>query len=175
MPVVPGIPEGQQPYTLASVMPPVPKRSASPISIVFLVIGIVTFLCGAVLGIVGLGGSSSTPQTVSSPSPVYIYVTAPAVAATTTPPTASAPTKPPPAPAPTITDGVWTVGLDFPAGKYRTTEAVGGDCYWAITKSGTNGEDIIANDIPGGGRPIVTLKNGQDFNSARCGTWAKIG
>jgi len=38
---------------------------------------------------------------------------------------------------------------------------------------GTNGSKIIENDIPGGGRPVVTLSPGQDFNSTRCGKWEK--
>ena len=76
---------------------------------------------------------------------------------------------------PTIDDGTWTVGIDFAAGKYRTTATVGSSCYWGIYKSGTNGDEIIANDIPGGGRPTVTLKAGQDFKTQRCGTWEKIG
>ena len=46
-------------------------------------------------------------------------------------------------------------------------------CYGMISKSGTNGADIIKNDLPAGGFPQVTLTKGQDFNSARCGTWAK--
>ncbi len=74
--------------------------------------------------------------------------------------------------APTITDGTWTVGEDFPAGTYKTTGS-GSTCYWAIYKSGTNGSDIIDNHI-GGGNLRVTLKAGQDFETARCGTWAKV-
>lgn len=76
--------------------------------------------------------------------------------------------------APEVDDGVWTVGVDLPAGKYRTTEAVSSDCYWSITKTGTNGSDIVQNGIPGGGRPSVTLKKGQDFETQRCGTWRKV-
>jgi hypothetical protein len=74
--------------------------------------------------------------------------------------------------APTISDGTWTVGEDFPAGTYKTIGA-GSSCYWAIYKSGTNGSDIIDNHI-GGGNLRVTLKAGQDFETARCGTWAKV-
>ena len=73
----------------------------------------------------------------------------------------------------TVGDGTWTVGVDIAAGTYRTTDTVGSTCYWGIYTSGTNGDDIIANDIPGGGRPTVTLSKGQDFNSTRCGTWTK--
>lgn len=72
-----------------------------------------------------------------------------------------------------VEDGIWTVGSDIKAGTYRAKEAVGSDCYWAVVKTGTNGSDIIDNGIPGGGRPSVTVKKGQDFESSRCGTWVK--
>lgn len=75
-------------------------------------------------------------------------------------------------PANSIDDGTWTVGEDIPAGTYKTTGS-GETCYWSITKSGSNGDDIINNHI-GGGNLRVTLKKGQDFETARCGTWTKI-
>jgi hypothetical protein len=73
----------------------------------------------------------------------------------------------------TIGDGTWTVGTDIEPGTYRAAAAVGSTCYWGIYRSGSNGGDIIENDIPGGGRPVVTLSAGQDFNSTRCGKWEK--
>lgn len=72
----------------------------------------------------------------------------------------------------TITDGVWTVGDDVEPGSYRASD-VSSDCYWQITKGGSNGSDIIENDIPGGGNPSVTLSDGQEFTSQRCGEWHK--
>jgi len=81
------------------------------------------------------------------------------------------PTKPA---VPAIDDGTWTVGVDFPAGIYSTTGTAGSDCYWEISKSGSNGADIIDNHL-GGGHLRVTLKAGQDFDTERCGTWTKIG
>ena len=73
----------------------------------------------------------------------------------------------------TVVDGTWTVGSDIEPGTYRAAAAVGSTCYWGIYQSGTNGSKIIENDIPGGGRPVVTLSPGQDFNSTRCGKWEK--
>ncbi|MDI3195757.1 hypothetical protein QK290_15595 [Pseudarthrobacter sp. AL07] len=73
----------------------------------------------------------------------------------------------------TIGDGTWTVGSDIEPGTYRAAAAVGSTCYWGIYRSGSNGGDIIDNDLPGGGRPVVTLSPGQDFNSTRCGKWEK--
>jgi hypothetical protein len=73
----------------------------------------------------------------------------------------------------TVGDGTWTVGTDIEAGTDRAAAAVGSTCYWGIYRSGSNGSDIIENDIPGGGRPVVTLSTGQDFNSTRCGKWER--
>lgn len=73
----------------------------------------------------------------------------------------------------TIGEGTWTVGTDIAPGTYRATEPVGSTCYWGIYATGSNGDDIIANDLPGGGRPSVTLATGQDFNTTRCGSWEK--
>lgn len=57
-----------------------------------------------------------------------------------------------------ITDGTWSVGSDVQPGTYRTTDTVTSDCYWEITTGGGNGSDIIQNDIPGGGYPVVAIK-----------------
>ncbi len=72
-----------------------------------------------------------------------------------------------------VGDGIWTVGRDIEPGTYRTIDAVTDTCYWGIYRSGSNGADIIENDIVTGGFPSVTLSEGQDFNSSRCGTWAR--
>jgi len=69
-----------------------------------------------------------------------------------------------------IDNGTWTVGVDIEPGSYRTAEAVTSSCYWAIYRSGSNGGDIIENDIVEGGFPSVTLKVGQDFRNS-CGVW----
>jgi len=72
----------------------------------------------------------------------------------------------------TVGDGVWVVGVDMEPGTYRAAD-VSSDCYWAITVTGSNGADIVNNGIPGGGNPQVTVEEGQDFESARCGEWVK--
>lgn len=71
-------------------------------------------------------------------------------------------------------DGVWTVGEDIPPGTYKVTAAVSAGCYWSITVSGSNGDNIVANALPSGGYPKVTLKKGQDFETEDCGTWKKV-
>lgn len=74
-----------------------------------------------------------------------------------------------------ITEGSWTVGRNVESGTYTTERAITGSCYWEITTSGTNGDDIIANDNVSGGQPTITLTQGQDFKSQRCGRWIKLG
>jgi hypothetical protein len=73
----------------------------------------------------------------------------------------------------TIGEGNWAVGVDVQPGTYRTTAPVSGDCYWEIN-SDANGDNIVANDIVTGGRPTVTLENGQYFSTNRCGDWRKV-
>jgi len=72
----------------------------------------------------------------------------------------------------TISEGIWTVGVDIEPGTYRTKESPY-DCYWAIYTSGTNQDDIIQNEIVTGGIPTVTLSEGQDFETNGCGDWVK--
>lgn len=72
----------------------------------------------------------------------------------------------------TVTDGIWTVGVDIEPGTYRATN-VSAECYWAVLVSGTNGADIVDNGIPGGGNPQVTVSEGQDFETTRCSEWVK--
>ncbi|WP_018773320.1 hypothetical protein [Arthrobacter sp. 131MFCol6.1] len=73
----------------------------------------------------------------------------------------------------TIGDGTWTVGTDIEPGTYRAAADVGSSCYWGIYATGSNGSNIIDNDLPGGGRPSVAISAGQDFKSSRCGKWEK--
>jgi len=109
------------------------------------------------------GATVTAPAvTVTAPAPPAVTVTAPA-----------APAAPPPGPGTSVQDGVYVVGQDMQPGTYRVTAAVANRCYWKIAKTGTNGADIIKNDLPAGGFPQVTLTVGQDFSSERCGTWVK--
>lgn len=74
----------------------------------------------------------------------------------------------------TIMTGTWTVGVDIEPGTYKVTAPVTtGTCYWKISTTGTNGGDIVENDIVSGGLPQVNLSAGQDFTTERCGDWLK--
>lgn len=71
-------------------------------------------------------------------------------------------------------DDVVHVGEDIPAGTYRAVADVdeGGYCYWQKS-SDAEGQKIISNGAPQGGRPQVVLKSGQWFSSTGCPGWAK--
>ncbi len=74
----------------------------------------------------------------------------------------------------TIKPGRWTVGVDIEPGSYRVSEpVVGTRCYWKISVTGSNGDDIVSNDFGTQGNHTVTLSNGQDFESSDCGSWVK--
>lgn len=137
-----------------------------------------SMMIGVLVGAGVAGAGDATTATSSGPSvaaagQVSAAKPAPAKAS------AAAPAKPAAPKVVTIEDGTWVVGEDVPAGTYKVTEPIAdpgvGGCYWAITKSGSNGGDIVQNDIPAGGRPKVVLRKGQDFSTQRCGTWAKFG
>jgi len=155
---------------------PAGKKSGLPGWWKLAAVGGGSFLLGLIIG--GVGGSSST-EAGPKPTPTVV-VTRPVTATksatvTATPTVTLSVTAGPPAPAVAIREGTWTVGRDIEPGTYTTTAEVASDCYWSITKSGTNGGDIIENDIVKGGKPTVTLREGQDFKTSRCGGWTKIG
>lgn len=74
-------------------------------------------------------------------------------------------------------DGISAVTLQFDPGVYRATNP-NGNCYWA-TLSGFSGEfdDLLANDFVSAPGPVVVEIGSQveGFESARCGTWTRIG
>lgn len=167
----------QQPMQPPTV-PPKTKRRWVPF---------VAYPAVLLLGVaLGSSGGGSTPAASTTPGPT---VTAPAETKTvdvpgpTTTVTAPAPKVSTPAPKPkpaglptTIEEGQWEVGVDVAPGRYKTTAAVDADgmCYWKITTTGKP-DNIVNNDIVSGGKPVVTIKKGQDFTTQDCGTWARVG
>jgi hypothetical protein len=91
----------------------------------------------------------------ASPAPT-ITTTTPAAAPTTTAPTTTRPaaTTPPPI---RVGEGIYRVGEDIPAGRYKVVERAGADCYWARSK----GENLIDNSLAGG-FPSFTARTGED-------------
>lgn len=151
-------------------MPPAPPQAPKSNGIGWML------ATAAGLMLAGAVGSCSALLTVPTSATAVmpqatVTVAAPGPTVTVTPKQVKAP-KPSPSPV-VVGDGTWVVGDDIPAGTYKASAPVDSDCYWKISKAGTNGETIIQNDFPGGGRPQVTLRKGHDFHTARCGEWAK--
>lgn len=68
-----------------------------------------------------------------------------------------------------ISDGAWQVGADIDPGTYRANSEVPSDCYWEVL----SGDNIVKNDLPGGGFPQTTVSAGQQLKLSSCGTWTK--
>jgi hypothetical protein len=69
-------------------------------------------------------------------------------------------------------EGMYVVGVDVAAGVYRNEGAAG--CYYAWMSSSASDSDIVDNELTDG-PATVTLRDGENFKSNRCGTWTKIG
>lgn len=134
------------------------KKSKAPLIIGLIVAG--------VLALCGIGACVAVTMAASTPTPVDSF--APTLPASPTTPAGKSGQV-------NVQDGTWTVGVDIPPGTYKVAQPIGdGLAYWSITTTGSNGQDIVANGAPEGGRPQVTLKKGQDFETRGCGTWVKI-
>ncbi|GAA4698070.1 hypothetical protein [Nocardioides nanhaiensis] len=66
-------------------------------------------------------------------------------------------------------DGVYRVGQDMKPGTYRTSGGTSTPCYWSINAD-ANGADIIQNNI-GEGPALVSVSEGQFFETTRCQEW----
>lgn len=73
-----------------------------------------------------------------------------------------------------ITDGIWAVGAQVPAGTYQATADVSEKCYWWTYRGTAEKPTEMSSGVPGGGRPTVTLVAGQTFQVWNCGTWAGL-
>lgn len=75
---------------------------------------------------------------------------------------------------PSMSEGLYHIGEDAPAGTYRLAEPVarGDMCYW-VKSNDAEGANIIDNSVDEAGRLQVTVKKGQWFNSERCGVWVR--
>lgn len=143
------------------------------------VVAAATGVVGVVIGSAAAGGSSS-PKTTTVTTAIAgptVSVTAPAVTLTATPTviktiatktqqvrvTYTPPLKN------EISDGVYEVGSDIPAGTYRTPG--GSDCYFAILNS-TDSSDIADNNNSAGPM-IATLSPGKYFELKGGCTWSR--
>lgn len=79
------------------------------------------------------------------------------------------------APKSSFGQGKFTVGRDVKPGIYRSKAIVksGANCYWRITTTGSNGNEIIAIDNSNGGILTLNLQTGMDIDTKRCSTFVK--
>lgn len=116
------------------------------------------------IAVMGLGCASSAKP--ASP-PAFAPVTAPA---------SSAPSSAPPAgPQAAFADGMWEVGKDIKAGRYKTRVPDGSGCYWERDKDAEGTVDsILANGYAEPGtQAFVTVKATDKYVTSRnCGTWS---
>lgn len=127
-----------------------------------------------VLGAVAGGASSATTHDTSSSTTEFIPPATDAVSTVplddiTVPPTTAVPI--PAGPRTSFGDGVWEVGTDIAAGKYKAADA-GSDCYWAKLKAD---DSIINNDLPHGPTTVTIEASVSKFKSKDCGEWVKVG
>ncbi len=148
-------------------------------------------VAGAALFFIGIGiggaGKSTPATTAGAVTTATVTTTATVSAQTVTAPpetvtVTAPPTTPPPVAGPATkvsTDGVFVVGKDIAAGKWRTPGPAAGDPpgYFAILKDPTGStsdiSNIVTNDNPTG-QAFATLKDGQGLSTQRL-TWEKIG
>lgn len=150
------------------------KKKGFVIGALILVIGVCLLLCAGIVAAI-------SPNTSAENVPSRTHTIEPPVTGTKAP-VAAAPTKAPKSSGPSATaktykingDDVVHVGEDIPAGTYRAAGDVaeGGYCYWQKS-SDSEGQQIISNGAPQGGRPEVKLKAGQWFSSQGCPDWIK--
>ena len=69
-------------------------------------------------------------------------------------------------------NGVHIVGTNVTAGTYSIASST--DCYYAWMSGTGSDADIIDNNIVSG-PATVTLRDGDVFETSRCGTWSRIG
>lgn len=78
-----------------------------------------------------------------------------------------------------VGDGVYEVGADLPAGKYKTAGADEGqlfvNCYYARLKhnDGSVGDILQNNNVKG--KATISLKVGEYFQTTGCQGWTKVG
>lgn len=72
-------------------------------------------------------------------------------------------------------NGTWRVGVDIPAGTYRSINAASASCYWErLSGFGGNLAAIVANDIDGGVRLVTIGASDLGFRSNGCALWVAV-
>ena len=121
--------------------------------------------------------SSTTPPTAPpTTGPAAPATTEDTVAPTTTPPTAAPTTPPPTEPQYQIQfgPGIYLIGIELPAGTYRTDG--GPFCFWARLSSLSGRPDSVIVGENTNGRPATVAINPADtaFTTNGCAVWLSV-
>ncbi len=133
-------------------------------------------LIGGAIGTV-LGGTAFPAVRVASGPVVERVVT---VAAPAPPPERITITAPAPAPAPSgprtaFGAGVWEVGVDVAAGKYKSTGTDDYGCYYArLARNDGTLADIITNGFTQGPATVTILETDGYFETSGCREWVRV-
>lgn len=157
--------------------PPPPEPARPPRRWPWLVGGVAAGL------LVGGGvGATAFPSTVEVAAPPVV-VTAPAPPPETVTVTVAAPAPPAPSaaaepagPLTTFASGVWEVGVDIAAGKYKTTGTDGYGCYYARLRGDEGSlDDIISNGFVQGPATVTVRPSDAYFETSGCEDWVRVG
>jgi hypothetical protein len=155
------------PYPTPAQPQPAAKVKAKRRWVLPTVTGVACLVVG--IGIGGSGGGTSTAATAGAPATFTKtqVVTVPAVPSTVTQPPAA-----PAGPATTVGDGVYQIGADVAAGRYKTTGPSDGmPCYYAILNS-TSATDIATNNVLQGAGYLTAPAGKYPQLTGGC-TWTK--
>ena len=176
-----GAGDNPTPYPQQPPPAPAPRRTGR---IVAIVVAAVLALCVGVPVVIAIAAGADTerPHTLTdqdaanraaaaapSTSPTAATTAPSSPAATTTAPKPTKPVKTTPPPV-IIGDGIYRVGEDIPAGRYKVVERADSYCYWSRTRNG----DIIDNGL-GGGFPSFTTRKGEDVEISTCPEFKRVG
>lgn len=181
-------PYGGDPYGhLAPTSPaaPPPRRTGAG-KIVLIVLAVVGVICLAGVIAAAIAGDGGNPgdrtaqqvQDDANRRAAAAATSSPTPAATTPPTTAPTTTTKAPPPVKTtpppveLTDGVYIIGEDAPAGRYKVTERAGSMCYWSRTDA-DDSNDIKDNHL-GGGFPSFTARRGEAVEISNCPPFRKV-
>ncbi|WP_214406581.1 hypothetical protein [Pseudonocardia lacus] len=138
-------------------------------------------LGGLAAGLLVGGGVGATafPSTIVQAAPA-VTVTAPAPPPETVTVTVVAPPVPaaavePSGPLTTFSSGVWEVGVDIAAGKYKTAGTDGYGCYYArLRENDGTLEDIISNGFVQGPATVTVRQSDGYFETSGCEDWVRV-
>jgi Bacterial Ig-like domain (group 2) len=72
-------------------------------------------------------------------------------------------------------NGIHRVGIDIPAGLFRSQNEQNASCYWArLNGFGGTTDEIIANGIDGGPAVVAIAPTDRGFETNRCATWMQV-